>query len=85
MNANDESKSIYVTFTTRRETCSPVHINSVQLPKKKISSILGYTLTGDLTQTHFLKTETTRNHPHQNVLVTRTKVKTLHKQQTAHI
>jgi hypothetical protein len=26
--------------------------------------------------------ETTRNHPHQNVLVTRTKVKTLYKQQT---
>jgi hypothetical protein len=30
-----------------------------------------------LAQTHFRKTETTRNHPHQNVLVTRTKVKTL--------
>jgi hypothetical protein len=35
--------------------------------------------------THFRKTETTRNHPHQNVLVTRTQVKTLHKQQTTHI
>jgi hypothetical protein len=29
--------------------------------------------------------ETTRNHPHQNVLVTWTKVKTLYKQQTSHI
>jgi hypothetical protein len=34
-------------------------------------------------QTHFHKTETTRNHPHQNVLVIRTQVKTLHKQQTS--
>jgi hypothetical protein len=38
-----------------------------------------------LAQTHFCKTETTRNHPHQNVLVTRTQVKTLYKQQTPHI
>jgi hypothetical protein len=38
-----------------------------------------------LAQTHFRKTETTRNRPLQNVLVTRTQVKTLHKQQTAHI
>jgi hypothetical protein len=29
--------------------------------------------------------ERTRNHPHQNVLVTRTNVKTLYKQQTSHI
>jgi hypothetical protein len=39
-----EAKPIHVTFTTRRETCFPVHINSVHLPKKKMSSILGYTL-----------------------------------------
>jgi hypothetical protein len=31
MKAN-ESKSIHVTFTTRRETCPPVYINNVQLP-----------------------------------------------------
>jgi hypothetical protein len=37
-----------------------------------------------LVQTYFRKTETTRNHPHQNVLVTRTQVKTLYKQQTSH-
>jgi hypothetical protein len=33
--------------------------------------------------THFRKTETTRNHTHQNVLVTWTQVKTLDKQQTS--
>jgi hypothetical protein len=38
-----------------------------------------------LAQTRFRKRETTNNHPHQNVLVTRTKVKTLYKQQTSHI
>jgi hypothetical protein len=38
-----------------------------------------------MTQTHFRKTEVTRNHPHQNVLVTWTKVKTLYTQQTAHV
>jgi hypothetical protein len=36
-----------------------------------------------LAQTHFRKTETTRNQPHQNVLVTRTQVKTLYKEQTS--
>jgi hypothetical protein len=51
MKAN-EFKLIHVTFITRRETCPPVHINNVQLPKKKISSILGYTLTGDLPGTN---------------------------------
>jgi hypothetical protein len=38
-----------------------------------------------LAQTHFHKTETTNKYPHQNhqnILVTRTQVKTLHKQQT---
>jgi hypothetical protein len=38
-----------------------------------------------LVQTHFCKMKTTRNHPHQNALVTRTQVKTLHKPQTSHI
>jgi hypothetical protein len=50
-----------------------------------MSSVLGYTLTGDLTylaHIHFRKTETTRNHPSKNVLVTQTQVETLHKQQT---
>jgi hypothetical protein len=38
-----------------------------------------------LAQTHFRKMESTRNHPHQNVAVTRTQVKTLHKQRTSFI
>jgi hypothetical protein len=29
------SRSIHVTFTTRRETCPPVHMNSVQLPQEE--------------------------------------------------
>jgi hypothetical protein len=32
---DNESKSIHVTFTTRRQTCPPVHINSVQLPQEE--------------------------------------------------
>jgi hypothetical protein len=49
-------------------------------------SILGYTLIGDLPgKNTFRKMETTRYHPHQNVLVTQMQVKTLHKQQTSHI
>jgi hypothetical protein len=31
MKAN-ETKSVHVTFTTKRDTCPPVHINDVQLP-----------------------------------------------------
>jgi hypothetical protein len=44
MKAN-ESKSIHVTFTTRREMCPPIHINNEQLPQDDDASILGYTLT----------------------------------------
>jgi hypothetical protein len=51
MKAN-ESKSIHVTFTTRRETCPPVHINYVQLPEKKMSGILDFTLKRDLPGTN---------------------------------
>jgi hypothetical protein len=47
---------------------------------KKKSSISEYT---HLAQTHFHKTETTRNHLHQNVLATGTQVKTLYKQQNS--
>jgi histone H2A len=65
------SNSIHVTFTTRRETCPrsiETMCNSLEM---KMSSMLGYTLTGDLTwHKYFHKTETTRNHSHQNVLVT---------------
>jgi hypothetical protein len=50
MKAN-ESKSIHVTFTKRRETCPLVHINKCN-SLEKMSSILGYTLTGDLPGTN---------------------------------
>jgi hypothetical protein len=49
---NNESRSNHVTFTARRETCLPVHINKCSSLKKKISIILGYTLTGDLPGTN---------------------------------
>jgi hypothetical protein len=80
MKAN-ESKLIHVTFTTRRETCPPAHINNAQLPQEEDGKYLGPHLWQEtyLAQTHFRKTETTRNHPHQNVLVTRMQVKTLYK------
>jgi hypothetical protein len=32
-NERKETKSSHVTFTTRRATCLPVHINDVQLPQ----------------------------------------------------
>jgi hypothetical protein len=64
--------------------CPPVHINSVQLPQEENVINLGLHLDMALKK-HFRKTETTRNHPHQDVLVTRRKVKILYKQQTSHI
>jgi hypothetical protein len=60
MKAN-KSKSSRVTFTTGREMCPPVHINNVQLPQEDDVKYLGLHLD--------------RNHPRQNVLVTRMKVK----------
>jgi hypothetical protein len=86
MKAN-ESKSIQVIFTTRREKCPPVHINSVQLPQEDDIKYLWLHLDKRLTwyKHIFAKTEITRNHLHQNELVTRTKAKTLYKQQTSHI
>jgi hypothetical protein len=34
------TKSTHIAFTTRRETCSPTHINNIQLPQaKKIKSL----------------------------------------------
>jgi hypothetical protein len=38
-----------------------------------------------MAQTHFRKTEITRNHLLRTVFVTRTKVETLYKHQTSHI
>jgi hypothetical protein len=64
----------------------PVRLNIVQLPQEEDVKYLGTPWQEThLAQTHFRKTERTRNHPHQNVLATQTKVKTLYKQQTSHI
>jgi hypothetical protein len=86
MKAN-ESRSIHVTFTTRRETCPPGPYKQCATPPRRRCQESWATpwLETHLAQTHFRKPETTRNHPHQNVLVTRMKVKTLYKQQTSHI
>jgi hypothetical protein len=83
MKANG-SKSTHITFTTRKGTYPPVHINNVQLLLTEGVKYLGLHLYRKLTwHKHiFTKTETTRNYPHQNVLVTRTQIKTLYKQQT---
>jgi hypothetical protein len=71
---------IHVTFTTRRETCPPVQINNGLLPQAEDVKYLGQHLDKRLTwHKHFRKTETTRNRLHQNVLVTRTQVRILHK------
>jgi hypothetical protein len=32
----NESKSAHATFTTRRETCPPAHINNVNLPQQDV-------------------------------------------------
>jgi hypothetical protein len=34
-------KSVHVTFTARRETCPPVHINDVQIPHENHVKYLG--------------------------------------------
>jgi hypothetical protein len=44
-----QTKSTHVTFTTRRETCSPVHINDVQLPQSDDVKYLGLHLDRRLT------------------------------------
>jgi hypothetical protein len=47
------SKSVHVTFTTRKKTCPTVHIEKcISPPQKKESSISGYTLTEDLPGTN---------------------------------
>jgi hypothetical protein len=35
-NKTNGSKWVHVTFTTRRETCRPIHINNVQLPQEHV-------------------------------------------------
>jgi hypothetical protein len=48
MKANG-TKSTNSTFTTRRETCPPVHINNIQLPQAKEGKYLGLHLDRRLT------------------------------------
>jgi hypothetical protein len=83
----NESDSVHVTFTTRRETCPPAQVNSIHLPQQEDVKYLGLHLDRrlNLAQTHIHKTEATGNDAHQNALATRTEVKTLHKQQNSHI
>jgi hypothetical protein len=87
----NESQRIHVDphniHYTKSNVPPPFHINNVHLPPRRRYQVSWATLWQEtyLAQTHFRKTETTRNHPHQNVLVNRTQVKTLHKQQTSHI
>jgi hypothetical protein len=37
----NESKLVHITYTTRRETCPPVHINNVHLPQQDDVKYLG--------------------------------------------
>jgi hypothetical protein len=53
----NESKSIHVTFTTRRETCPPVDINSVQLPREDDVKYLGLHLDRRLTWHKYIFTK----------------------------
>jgi hypothetical protein len=48
MKANG-TKSTHITFTTRRETCTPVHINNIQLPQAEEIKYLGLHLDRRLT------------------------------------
>jgi hypothetical protein len=48
MKANG-TKSTHITFTTRRETCPPVHINNVELPQAEEVMYLGLHLDPRLT------------------------------------
>jgi hypothetical protein len=45
----NETKSVHVTFTTRRETCPPGHINDVQVPQENHVKYLGLHLDRRLT------------------------------------
>jgi hypothetical protein len=60
----------------------PVHINNAQLPEEEDVKYLGLHLDRRLT---WHKHIFAKRKPHQIVLVTRTKVKTLYKQLTSHM
>jgi hypothetical protein len=45
----NKSRSVNITFTTRRETCPPVHINNVHLSEHEVVKYLGLHLDRRLT------------------------------------
>jgi hypothetical protein len=53
----DESNLVHVTLTTRRETCPPVHTNSVHLPQQDDVKYLGLHLDRRLTWRKHIFTE----------------------------
>jgi hypothetical protein len=73
----NESQQIQVDPRNIYYTCPLVNINNVQLPQEEYLGLLHLDKRLNLAQTHFCKPETTRNHPHENILVTWTNVKTL--------
>jgi hypothetical protein len=48
----NETNSVHVTFTTRRDTCPPVHINDLQIPQENHVKYLGLHLDCRLPGTH---------------------------------
>jgi hypothetical protein len=82
----NESKLAHVTFTTRRETCLPVHINNVHLPQQDVKCI-GLHLNRRLTwpKNIFTKWEQLGINAHQSALATWMEVKILHIRQNSHI
>jgi hypothetical protein len=51
----NETKSVHVTFATRRETCPPVHVNDVQISQENHVKYHGLHLDRRLTwHTHIL-------------------------------
>jgi hypothetical protein len=83
----NETRSVHVTFTTRRDTCPPVHINDVQISQENHVKYLGLHLDCRLTwhtNTFFLNAYSLDSHS-PNVRVTRPQVQTLYQQQTPHL
>jgi hypothetical protein len=86
MKANG-SKSTHITFSTRRGTCLPVHVNNIHLPRTEEIKYVGLYLDRRLTWHKHIFTK--RKQPgiafNKNALVTRTQIKTLYKQQIPHL